>query len=159
MDHTVSVNGVKATQPEPERARRPPSGRHTFQMSVTLFCSDGMMREVVGTVLATTVAPEDTFPTATEYCAGPVDVFQLSVGVSVFPSCLAATSLQAKRPVGGGTMKYTPVRSCCPPSWRRFRFSSVRSIQEGAESTDEPSSVLRFHDLRLVGCHGPLRIF
>jgi hypothetical protein len=28
--------------------------------SVTLFCSDGMMREVVGTVGATTVAPEDT---------------------------------------------------------------------------------------------------
>ena len=41
---------------------------------------------MVETVCTTTVAPEDTFPTATEYCVA------LRVGVSVFPSCLAATS-------------------------------------------------------------------
>jgi DNA replication protein DnaC len=72
-------------------------------MSVTPFCSDGMVREVVETVCATTVAQEDTFSTATEYCVA------LSVGVSVFPSCLAATS---RTEAGGVRGKIVDLARC-----------------------------------------------
>jgi hypothetical protein len=60
-------------------------------MSVTPFCSDGVVREVVGAVCTTTVAPVDTFTAATEYYVAPVDAFRLSAGVNTrLPSVLAA---------------------------------------------------------------------
>jgi len=93
-----------------------------------------VVREVVETACATMVAPVDTFTTATEHCRNRQD-FQLSVGVVVFTSCLAATGPPGERSAGGITVKDTLVRSAAA---RRvgghFDRPRGRSIQEGPAS-------------------------
>jgi hypothetical protein len=73
-------------------------------------------------VCATTVAPVDTFSTATEYCVAPDDALQLKVGVRVFTVEPGGEEPPGDRPVGVGgavatlTVKYTPVEGVLVPA-------------------------------------------
>jgi hypothetical protein len=56
--------------------------------------------DVVETVCVKTVAPLDTFNTATVYCVAPEDALQVSVGVSVVTVVPGCEDPPGDKPVG-----------------------------------------------------------